>query len=170
MTQIEAFCLQSNRKQSELKDRNDEIYINVTDRSDAHYRIPVADQEMNNTGLRRRASSTCAEGYQKVSQDTFVSSPNSGDSSIAKRSYLTMMGYLYFRRPFLTEKGFVGLAPDVCEVGDVVCVFLGARLPYVLREREDGTFQLIGEAYAHGIMYGEAWEGTEREVEVFELK
>lgn len=82
-----------------------------------------------------------------------------------------MMGYLYFRRPFISGKGFVGLAPESVEVGDIVCVFLGGKLPYILRERADGKFRLIGEAYVHGIMYGEAWEAKEPpNLEIFEMK
>lgn len=167
LAEIEEFCLKSNSKQ---EGNSHEIYVNTSDRADAHYRIPVADQEMTNIGYRRRATQVTKEGYTEVLEDTKRGAPGD-DPSPAIGSYLNMMGYLYFRRPFLSEKGFVGLGSEILEVGDVICVLLGARLPYILRERGDGSFRVVGEAYVHGVMYGEAWELKEaREVEVFELK
>jgi len=34
--------------------------------------------------------------------------------------------------------------------------FFGASVPFVLRERDDGGFMFLGEAYVHGLMDGEA--------------
>lgn len=39
--------------------------------------------------------------------------------------------------------------------GDIVCVLFGAQVPFILR-RKDSRYQLVGESYVHGIMYGEA--------------
>ncbi|PVH73331.1 hypothetical protein DL98DRAFT_607490 [Cadophora sp. DSE1049] len=125
---------------------------------------------MTDAGYRRRASPTAEEGHTKVLQDT-KGTPDLSDRSTPKNSYLNMMGFLYFRRTFISEMGFVGLGLEIVEVEDIVCVFLGARLPYILRERSDGTFRLVGEAYAHGIMYGETWQRKEPpKLEVFQLK
>ncbi|KAJ0115163.1 hypothetical protein J7T55_001573 [Diaporthe amygdali] len=64
-----------------------------------------------------------------------------------------------------TESGYMGLGPDWCKPGDAVAVMAGGDLPLVLRpvsrrvgDRLDGipTFEVIGEAYIHGIMDGEA--------------
>lgn len=59
------------------------------------------------------------------------------------------------RRPFLSVQGYVGLAPDSAEIGDIMVIFLGAKLPYVLRQTSDSRWRVVGEAYIHGIMYGE---------------
>lgn len=59
------------------------------------------------------------------------------------------------RRFFITSRGFLGLAPPEAQVGDIVCVFLGARVPYILRKDED-FFKLVGECYVQLIMLGEA--------------
>jgi hypothetical protein len=56
---------------------------------------------------------------------------------------------------FQTTQGYLGLGPDTLQTGDVVCILFGGRCPFVLRPKE-GFYQLIGEAYVHGIMYGEA--------------
>ena len=63
------------------------------------------------------------------------------------------------RALFVTEKGFVGLGPGRSGAGDVVAVLAGADVPFVLESRasskKDG-YCLIGEAYVHGAMHGEA--------------
>jgi hypothetical protein len=40
---------------------------------------------------------------------------------------------------------------------DIVVVLRGGLSPFILRKKVDG-YQLIGQAYVHGIMYGEAVE------------
>ena len=57
----------------------------------------------------------------------------------------------------------VGLAPSHAQKGDVIVIFLGAKFPYVLRETDHGTYTFVGEAYVHGVMYGEF---IKKEVEV----
>ena len=67
---------------------------------------------------------------------------------------------LHSRRPFITLTGFVGLCPSVVEPGDEVCIFFGGKAPYVVRPQQNGTYSLVGEAYVHGIMYGEFLKGN----------
>jgi hypothetical protein len=65
-----------------------------------------------------------------------------------------------------TSKGYIGLAPSSTERGDKVCVLLGCKVPLILRPIDD-YFQVIGDAYIHGIMHGEAVEGVESGVCAF---
>lgn len=60
------------------------------------------------------------------------------------------------RRCFVTENGYVGLGLESIEEGDLVVIFYGARIPFVIRERADMDFTLVGGAYIDGIMSGEA--------------
>ena len=61
-----------------------------------------------------------------------------------------------------TAKGYYVLGPRVLEVGDVVCVLLGGKMPFCLRPW--GThYLLVGECYVHGLMNGEAVGMLERE-------
>jgi hypothetical protein len=55
-------------------------------------------------------------------------------------------------------QGFLGLGPQQSRPGDKIVIFLGPKVPYILRKREFGQFQLIGEAYVHGIMDGECMD------------
>ena len=75
----------------------------------------------------------------------------------------------------------MGLGSPQAEVGDVVAVFFGSDVPFVLRPQED-KFRLIGETHVQGIMDEEvidSWKhgiareqwwmyGNAREQEVFE--
>lgn len=53
----------------------------------------------------------------------------------------------------------VGLIPQHAKVGDQICILYGCSVPVVLRKLPTSTdksdWQLIGEAYVHGIMDGE---------------
>lgn len=62
------------------------------------------------------------------------------------------------RRKFgVTEKGRMGMLPRTTAPGDIVCVLYGSKVPVVLRKVPDAeAYQLVGEAYVHGIMKGEA--------------
>jgi hypothetical protein len=61
------------------------------------------------------------------------------------------------RRPFLASKGYIGLGPSVLQKDDVVVVLFGCMVPFILRP-QGGEYRLVGEAYVHGIMKGEAIE------------
>jgi hypothetical protein len=68
-------------------------------------------------------------------------------------------GLIANRKLCLTSGRYLGLVPCTTEVGDVIAIFKGAKLPFVLRplfRSIDRSFMLIGECYIHGIMYGEA--------------
>ncbi|KAE9365790.1 hypothetical protein N431DRAFT_562510 [Stipitochalara longipes BDJ] len=66
----------------------------------------------------------------------------------------------YSRRLFTTGAGSVGLGGNMCRPGDIICILLGCSTPLVLRPTRD-AIQLIGEAYLHGIMDGQAMKGLE---------
>ncbi|KAG4442474.1 hypothetical protein IFR05_002076 [Cadophora sp. M221] len=59
-----------------------------------------------------------------------------------------------FRRLYLTKKGYLGLGPESMEVDDQVFMLQAARVPFVLREKADSSFELMGETYIHGFMEG----------------
>jgi hypothetical protein len=61
----------------------------------------------------------------------------------------------YRRSCIMTTQGYLGSVPNATEVGDVICILYGCKVPYVLRP-VDGHFFLVGDAYIHGIMDGQA--------------
>lgn len=69
---------------------------------------------------------------------------------------------------FKTDRDFIGLTEQGCVVGDIVCIFLGGPVPFVIRTQPGGTYHLHGEAYVHGVMDGEALQQLARTHETFE--
>ncbi|KAH6644550.1 heterokaryon incompatibility protein-domain-containing protein [Boeremia exigua] len=62
------------------------------------------------------------------------------------------------RRFAVTKKGRLAWCPNTCQVGDAISVLAGGTVPIVLRECGNKTYQVVGDAYVHGIMDGEAIE------------
>ncbi|KAF4780098.1 hypothetical protein HER10_EVM0009359 [Colletotrichum scovillei] len=60
------------------------------------------------------------------------------------------------RRLCFTAKGYLGLVPETCKVGDEVHILDGCHIPYLLRKVDHRSHRLVGECYVHGIMRGEA--------------
>ena len=84
----------------------------------------------------------------------------------AQTAYVHSMRVTSFQSSFFsTKKGLLGWNFSRVKEGDKVCVLSGAQTPFIIRERHDGFYELVGNAYTHGIMYGEAmeWEGVELE-------
>ncbi|KAI1193779.1 heterokaryon incompatibility protein-domain-containing protein [Nemania serpens] len=52
-----------------------------------------------------------------------------------------------------------GLAPQGCQVSDIVCILLGCSVPVILsRSHSQSLYKIVGEAYVHGMMDGEAMD------------
>lgn len=75
------------------------------------------------------------------------------------------------RRIFVTDKGYMGTAPWTVQDGDVVMLVAGAYVPYVFRNSEErkGCWELVGEAYCHGFMFGEALKDEKIEFEMIKV-
>ena len=58
----------------------------------------------------------------------------------------------------VTQSGRLGLAPRNAELGDVVAVFLGGRMPLLLRPTTTHQFLFVGQCHIHQMMHGEAME------------
>ncbi|KAI0468443.1 HET-domain-containing protein [Xylaria cf. heliscus] len=65
---------------------------------------------------------------------------------------------------FISRKGYMGLGPLGMQVDDHICVLAGGRAPFIVRpvKQNDGqatsrfVCRLLGDAYVHGLMDGEA--------------
>ncbi|KAF5662413.1 ankyrin het domain-containing protein [Fusarium circinatum] len=70
-----------------------------------------------------------------------------------------------------SKKGYYVLGPSALQVGDIICVLFGCKVPFCLR-RVGERYLLVGECYVHGLMKGEVMRmPAEGEVEeqVFSL-
>ena len=66
---------------------------------------------------------------------------------------------------FLTDKGYLGLGHEGFQVGDVVFIFLGGEVPFLLREaapEKKTAFRFLSECYVHGVMDGEIMSDPKR--------
>lgn len=60
-----------------------------------------------------------------------------------------------------TDKGYYVLGSSALELGDVVCVLFGSKVPFCLRPM-GSRHLLVGECYAHGLMKGEVIDMLDR--------
>ncbi|KAF2629377.1 hypothetical protein BU25DRAFT_389536 [Macroventuria anomochaeta] len=75
--------------------------------------------------------------------------------------YESLVGMMENQTFFITKSGYIGIGPPQIKPGDQVWVFNGGNVPFVMRkikkEAEDcPQLALVGDAYVHGIMDGEA--------------
>ncbi|KAH7385304.1 heterokaryon incompatibility protein-domain-containing protein [Phaeosphaeria sp. MPI-PUGE-AT-0046c] len=60
---------------------------------------------------------------------------------------------------FMTEQGFIGLAPEWAQAGDEIVIFDGAETPFLLRPKSTGTGEqawiLVGDCYLDHWMLGD---------------
>ena len=61
----------------------------------------------------------------------------------------------------LTGEKRIGWVNAKCQAGDAVAVILGLSTPFVVGRRGE-HFQLVGNCYVDGIMYGEVFRGNKR--------
>lgn len=83
-----------------------------------------------------------------------------------------IMSIASLERSFIfTRSGSMGFAPDWCKPGDAIAIMGGGNVPIVLRPvnqmsdpGRDGVpcYEVIGEAYVHGFMDGQAFDASGR--------
>ncbi|KAH7409029.1 heterokaryon incompatibility protein-domain-containing protein [Cadophora sp. MPI-SDFR-AT-0126] len=138
---------------------------------EVYWRTLIANKGMNSA----EATEDYAVQYEECRR--FFDS-NTLDSLTAVELLLSLNLYygcigslLSTSRVCATEKGFVGLAPIGAKVGDLVVVFGGGAMPFVLRQsgESEGSFRLVGGCYVHGLMRGEAVRSPTWEEEDFSL-
>ncbi|OLN85442.1 Heterokaryon incompatibility protein 6, OR allele 10 [Colletotrichum chlorophyti] len=151
--EVEGLCAKSPMLCDKIKDQDFKDAIRICIADQYHYREPERHKELLE-GFFEAATymkKTVAGSDQKAAMGLQM------DETVGWQQpwYMFAMKNLHSRRPFLSESGYVGLAPMHAEYGDKIIIFLGGKTPYIVRELESGVFQVVGEAYVHGVMYGE---------------
>lgn len=73
----------------------------------------------------------------------------------------------------VTAKKYLASAPWTAQEGDIIVLFSGAHLPFVLRRNstpDENCYSLVGACYVHGIMDGEAFPDNEAELSWFRIR
>ncbi|KAF4782830.1 hypothetical protein HER10_EVM0003401 [Colletotrichum scovillei] len=121
---------------------------------EALWRTPIADREFAFNWETERASGEMFMSYQALRQGMHYEGMKYMNVALAK---------LIGRCPFVTDGGYVGLAPMAAKVGDDVWIIIGADAPFITSTRSftrTRYSRIVGEAYVHGIMDGELLQGT----------
>ncbi|KAJ4138685.1 hypothetical protein NW768_002539 [Fusarium equiseti] len=149
---------------------------------EARWRVPIGDLYKTDDGDEHRATPDLARSYNRCVQELKLfyqmtlgedglqdiqdwETPQDEESKI---NYDGNMRKMEGKRPFLTGMGYLGMGPVEGKPGDVVVVFCGGHIPFVLRPEPEGQdiFSYVGEAYCDGVMDGEV---TTKEKQIFWL-
>jgi hypothetical protein len=122
-------------------------------RAEAVWKIPIGDKEMNELGLRQRATSKSNNEYTELISMLKMKTAVGMPPNVV--GYMSSMAEMQDAKPFITETGYIGLCPDDSQQGDYVLFPVGAHVPYVFRKIDDEYWKLIGESYVYGLMDGE---------------
>jgi hypothetical protein len=133
--------------------------------SEARWRTAIGDKEYTDKGTAVRATSRCSKGRQAVLRRIEAQGVNRAIEALSQdeivpdrlpvlgkiepfgkeeRSYQHFMGEMSNRRPFRSRNGYVGLGPVDMLPGDLLCIVLGAQVPYILGHSEAHRYQLLG--------------------------
>ena len=89
-----------------------------------------------------------------------VSTPSIVDFQFAVDSMIAL------KRFATTRDGRYGFFSQNARVGDFLALLPGGCEPFLLRLVADGTYEIVGIAYVHGIMQGEAFDDSKLEIVV----
>jgi hypothetical protein len=138
--------------------------------SGAFWSVPIGDIEETSIRAERRATLSFAKGYEGLVQNCEFFQQNTLSSSLEESKsrwertkplqaigerYQSRMNAMRNKRPYVSQKGYVGMGPASTQPGDVIVVLMGGCVPYMFRPRGEGKYFFLGEAYCHGIMDGE---------------
>ena len=126
------------------------------------WRIFIGDHYFANPGVWRTCETTDYEAYQAFRRDLVGASPL---TVVAKEYWKGFVMASAGRHLFATDRGYIGLGPPEMQKRDHVYILSGGNVPYILRPifgPRPRTFELVGDCYLHGVMYGEA-AGTDED-------
>jgi hypothetical protein len=113
------------------------------------------------------------EFLRKVDVDGHITDTiNTARPVIPSSSFFIVFSHIYqHRRLFFTKNDYLGIASGSVRPGHVIAVLPGAQVPFILRkdnpETEESAWQLVGEAYVHWVMAGEAASGKLQKISIY---
>ncbi|KAI9763964.1 MAG: hypothetical protein M1840_008998 [Geoglossum simile] len=151
--------------------------------SDIKWKVPIAgakhpeevvsaplDLHSSYQALKELLASGSAPDILKMRAPGFLPPQDADDSDNKKQQSLltcqnyvnALQGVLLGWKFIVTKRGYVGIASNQPQERDLVAVFSGGVVPFLLRKskRRAGAYHLVGECYIHGIMLGEEWSSS----------
>lgn len=90
--------------------------------------------------------------------------------NLAHKFFINMFARGERRSLCTTKRGYLYLAPPDTQVGDSLCILLGGRVLYILRLKDGGVYELVGESYVHGFIKGKAFKNKAAKDSIKEIK
>ncbi|KAK4079005.1 hypothetical protein Trihar35433_110 [Trichoderma harzianum] len=131
-----------------------ELYHTKEERQDIFWRCLITNTDKNgrfpSSDLREEFSSWI-RGRTETRGSEWITGARNFHSSYSHSLHL---------RLFSTAEGFMGVGSQSMKAGDSVWIVPGSRVPLLLRPSpyNEGRWRLVGGAYLHGFMQGEASE------------
>lgn len=123
------------------------------------WRTLVADRGPNGSPAPVFYRRACHYAFKQIGIASAIDTEQLLDNislSMVKEFLQRVQEAVWNRQLIKTKRGYLGLAPDAAEKGDMVCILYGCCVPVVVREAENGNHELIGECYIDGMMEGAA--------------
>lgn len=136
-------------------------YITGENRNEALMRTLIADVSSDSVRATIAEAHTAFHHfltyiYKRTTKVLFSSSQT---DMLAERYAFQVVATILGRVLFVTEQGWIGLAPHGVKAGDEAAIIIGCDIPVVFRRIGHGLngpeFHLLGECYLHGLMFGE---------------
>lgn len=150
------------------------LFSEIGLQSGAYFNLDFADgitpdEERRQLHKRERARKTrfsrglISKEIHELNFGENVQSPDQifGDYFEFNELYESLVGMTENQSFFITKLGYIGIGPPQTQPGDQIWVFHGGNVPFMMRkfanqEGDDSQLTLVGDAYVHGIMDGEA--------------
>lgn len=135
-------------------------YINLlTEKGNTTGKIPSRDEVRTYTGDWMTTRLKRGQEMEDRAEEF-----EAGESYLAPA--LTMEG----RNIFLTSNGCMGKGPMSAKAGHSIWIVPGVNVPLILENVRPGRYRLVGEAFVHGIMYGEALKSGKVDFQEIEIE
>jgi hypothetical protein len=139
---------------------------------DSLWRTFVADRGPDGNSAPSWYRRACLECLTHITQNGDLSTGalmENQNTPTTMVTFLKRVQRVVWNRKFFRSRGgayqdegdqLFGLAPTKTKIGDFIVILFGCSVPVILREvktADDYYFELVGEAYVHGMMDGEAF-------------
>jgi hypothetical protein len=105
------------------------------------------------------------EKLGKTDATTYLCLHEKGMDEVGVKQSVGLQSRLYGacrgRNVFATSSGRIGIGHPTVREGDEIWLLAGSIMPAILRPRDNGHFEFLGETYVDGTMFGEAWPDSE---------
>lgn len=82
----------------------------------------------------------------------------------------SLMRYMRGRGLMRTELGYLAISSKEARPKDRVVIIAGEWTPFILRQMSANQFTFVGEAYFHGMMYGEWFKGKDYNFQPIDIR